>query len=49
MLPFVFASLAILSAMIGQRGTSIAFWAFTLVLFAITLWTHMTDRLAISL
>jgi len=49
MLPFLLAALALAAALAGRRGMSLALWTATLVLYAVTLVSHMTDRLAISL
>jgi Family of unknown function (DUF5993) len=49
MLPFVLAALGLGAALAGRRGAAIALWSVTLALYAVTLVSHMTDRLAISL
>ncbi len=49
MLPFALAALALAAGLAGRRGAAIALRAATLALYAVTLVSPMTDRLAISL
>lgn len=49
MLPFVTAGLGLVLVLAGWRATALALFAVTLGLYGITLVSHMTDRLGLSL